>query len=233
MSTPAKASRRGDQLVITNRRARHDYLVLETWECGIMLAGPEVKSLRDGRANLQTPTHASRTARCGCTGCTSRPTRSPAPSSIRCASASCSSTTRRSSSWHAAPSEKGHTLVPLRVYFKDGRAKVELALARGKRAYDKRQALAERDADRETERAMKGMRGVARRRGRRNEEAREYRRCPHQHAPGHAVDMGVRGFDFEDRGGGSEPTSPDRRERAGKHKQLPRIQTSHSLPSTN
>ena len=54
--------------------------------------------------------------------------------------------------------EKGHTLVPLRVYFKDGRAKVELALARGKRAYDKRQALAERDAKRETERAMKGMR---------------------------------------------------------------------------
>ena len=48
--------------------------------------------------------------------------------------------------------------MPLRVYFKDGRAKVELALARGKRAYDKRQALAERDADRETERAMKGVR---------------------------------------------------------------------------
>jgi SsrA-binding protein len=54
--------------------------------------------------------------------------------------------------------EKGHTLVPLRVYFKDGRAKVELALARGKRAYDKRQTLAARDAKRETERAMKGIR---------------------------------------------------------------------------
>src|ERR671937_872698 len=46
-------SRRGDQLVITNRRARHDYLVLETWECGIVLEGAEVKSLRNGRANLQ------------------------------------------------------------------------------------------------------------------------------------------------------------------------------------
>jgi SsrA-binding protein len=54
--------------------------------------------------------------------------------------------------------EKGHTLVPLRVYFKDGRAKVELALARGKRAYDKRQAIAERDARREAERALKGVR---------------------------------------------------------------------------
>ena len=53
---------------------------------------------------------------------------------------------------------KGTTLVPLRVYFKDGRAKVELALARGKRAYDKRQALAERDAKREAERALKGIR---------------------------------------------------------------------------
>lgn len=54
--------------------------------------------------------------------------------------------------------EKGHTLVPLRVYFTDGRAKVELALGRGKRAYDKRQALAKRDADREAERALKGVR---------------------------------------------------------------------------
>ena len=54
--------------------------------------------------------------------------------------------------------QKGHTLVPLRVYFKEGRAKLELALARGKHAYDKRQALAERDADREAERALKGAR---------------------------------------------------------------------------
>jgi SsrA-binding protein len=54
--------------------------------------------------------------------------------------------------------EKGLTLVPLRVYFKDGRAKVELGLARGKRVYDKRQALAKRDADREAERALKGAR---------------------------------------------------------------------------
>jgi SsrA-binding protein len=57
-----------------------------------------------------------------------------------------------------ATSEKGVTLVPLRVYFKDGRAKIELAVARGKARYDKRQALAERDAKRETERALKGYR---------------------------------------------------------------------------
>jgi SsrA-binding protein len=57
-----------------------------------------------------------------------------------------------------ATAEKGVTLVPLRVYFKDGRAKVELAVAKGKRSYDKRRAIAERDAKRETERAMKGLR---------------------------------------------------------------------------
>jgi SsrA-binding protein len=57
-----------------------------------------------------------------------------------------------------ATAEQGVTLVPLRVYFKDGRAKVELAIARGKRTYDKRQAIAERDAKRETERALKGAR---------------------------------------------------------------------------
>jgi SsrA-binding protein len=57
-----------------------------------------------------------------------------------------------------ATAEKGVTLVPLRVYFKDGRAKVELAVAKGKRTYDKRRAIAERDAKRETERALKGLR---------------------------------------------------------------------------
>ena len=152
-------SRRGDQLVITNRKARHDYLVLDTWECGIMLAGPEVKSMREGRANLQDSLRPHRRRRgLAPTACTCRPTPTRAKTSIRSASASCSSTARRSSRSSAALDEKGHTLVPLRVYFKDGRAKVELALARGKRDYDKRQALAERDAKREAERAMKGIR---------------------------------------------------------------------------
>ena len=115
--------------------------------------------------------------------------------------------------------------MPLRVYFKDGRAKVELALARGKRAYDKRQALAE---------ARRRPRGRARDEGSPRLTAHYHGWVAlTAHAPGRDVDMGVRGFDFEDRGGGSEPTSPDRRERAGKHKQLPRIHPLHSLPSTN
>ena len=152
-------SRRGDQLVITNRKARHDYLVLDTWECGIMLAGPEVKSVRDGRANLQDA-YAARRGRRGVA------VRHARVAVLLLAAMELDPVRKRKLLLHRkeitelerGTAEKGHTLVPLRVYFKDGRAKVELALARGKRAYDKRQAIAERDAKRETERAMKGVR---------------------------------------------------------------------------
>ena len=152
-------SRRGDQLVITNRKARYDYLVLDTWECGIMLAGPEVKSVRDGRANLQDAyARAWRTARCGCTACTCRPTPTRAMELDPVRKRKLLLHRKEITALERGTAEKGHTLVPLRVYFKDGRAKVELALARGKRAYDKRHAIAERDARRETERALKGVR---------------------------------------------------------------------------
>jgi SsrA-binding protein len=150
-------SRRGDQLVITNRRARHDYLVLDTWECGIVLEGAEVKSLREGRANLQDSyariddgevwlfgMHVSHYAY-------SRDDLDPVRRRKLLLHR------RQITELERGTETQGNTLVPLRVYFKDGRAKVELALARGKRAYDKRQALAERDAKREAERAMKGV----------------------------------------------------------------------------
>jgi SsrA-binding protein len=151
-------SRRGDQVVITNRKARHDYLVLDTWECGLMLAGPEVKSLRDGRANLQDSYARIDDGEVWLHGMHVSP--------YAYSRGDLDPVRRRKLLLHhkeiteleRGTAEKGHTLVPLRVYFKDGRAKVELALARGKRAYDKRQALAERDARRETERAMKGIR---------------------------------------------------------------------------
>ena len=82
----------------------------------------------------------------------------PRASSIRSGPGNCCCTTRRSSSSSRALEDRGTTLVPLRVYFKDGRAKVELATARGKARYDKRQAIAKRDAERETQRALKGDR---------------------------------------------------------------------------
>jgi len=151
-------SRRGDQLVITNRRARHDYFVLDSWECGIMLAGAEVKSLREGRGNLQEAYARVEDGEVWLHGMHIAPY---AYSRI-----DLDPVRKRKLLLHhkeiielqRGTQEKGHTLVPLRVYFKDGRAKVELGLARGKHAYDKRRALAERDAKRETERAMKGVR---------------------------------------------------------------------------
>jgi SsrA-binding protein len=151
-------SRRGDQLVITNRRARHDYLVLDTWEAGIMLAGPEVKSLRDGRGNLQEAYARVEDGEVWLHGMHVSP--------YAYSRVELDPVRRRKLLLHhkeiaaiqRGVAERGHTLVPLRIYFKDGRAKVELALARGKRAYDKRQAIAARDAKREAERALKGAR---------------------------------------------------------------------------
>ena len=151
-------SRRGDQLVITNRKARYDYLILHSWECGIMLAGPEVKSVRDGRANLQEAYARVEDGEVWLYGMHVSP--------YSYSRVELDPVRKRKLLLHRkeivalerGTAERGHTLVPLRVYFKNGRAKVELALARGKHAYDKRQALAERDAKREAERAMKGIR---------------------------------------------------------------------------
>jgi SsrA-binding protein len=147
-------SRRGDQLVITNRRARYDYLVLETWEAGIVLAGAEVKSLRDGRGNLQEAYARVEDGEVWLHGMHISP--------YAYSRVELDPVRRRKLLLHhkeiveiqRGVAERGHTLVPLRVYFKDGRAKLELALARGKRSYDKRQAIAERDANREIARTF-------------------------------------------------------------------------------
>jgi SsrA-binding protein len=152
-------SRRGDQVVITNRKARHDYFVLESYECGIVLVGSEVKSLRNGRANLQDAYARVEDGEVFLYGMHVSPyefahTSRPDPVRKR----KLLLNRREIVELARATEEKGVTLVPLRVYFKDGRAKVELAIARGKARYDKRQALAERDARREAERALKGYR---------------------------------------------------------------------------
>jgi SsrA-binding protein len=151
-------SRRGDQLVITNRKARYDYLVLDTWECGIMLAGPEVKSVRDGRANLQDSYARVEDGEVWLYGMHVSPYSYSRMELDPVRKRKLLLHRKEITALERGTAERGHTLVPLRVYFKDGRAKVELALARGKRAYDKRHAIAERDARRETERALKGVR---------------------------------------------------------------------------
>jgi SsrA-binding protein len=151
-------SRRGDQVVINNRKARHDYFVLDSYECGIVLKGAEVKSIRNGRANLQDGYARVENGEVWLYGMHVSP--------YEFSRAELDPVRRRKLLLHhkeitalaRATEEKGTTLVPLRVYFKDGRCKVELAIARGKARYDKRQALAKRDAERETDRALKELR---------------------------------------------------------------------------
>jgi SsrA-binding protein len=151
-------SRRGDQLVINNRRARHDYHLLDTYECGIVLAGAEVKSLRNGRGNLQDAYASIDDGEAWLHGMHVSPYEFSRGDLDPVRKRKLLLHRRELDQLEKATAEKGVTLVPTRIYFKDGRAKVEIAVARGKRSYDKRHALAERDAKRETERALKGFR---------------------------------------------------------------------------
>jgi SsrA-binding protein len=146
----------GEKVVATNRKARHDYAIEDTYEAGLVLSGTEVKSLRMGRASLvdgygfidggeawldavHIPEYTQGTW-------TNHPPRR-----------------KRKMLLHQAQiikisqkvKEGGYTLVPLRIYFLDGRAKVELAVAKGKKEYDKRHALRERQDKREADRAMR------------------------------------------------------------------------------
>jgi SsrA-binding protein len=148
-----------NKIIASNRRARHDYAVEETIEAGVALMGTEVKSLRAGRASLADGfaqivdgevwlhnVHIPEYVQGTWTNHLPRRTRK-----LLLHRQEIHRLTRKTS-------EQGLTLVPLSLYFKDGKVKVELALARGKRTYDKRQALAKRDAAREVERAIRRRR---------------------------------------------------------------------------
>ncbi|HWD00932.1 MAG TPA: SsrA-binding protein SmpB [Amycolatopsis sp.] len=146
---------RGQKVIASNRKARHDYSILDTYEAGLVLQGTEVKSLRAGKASLADAfatvddgevwlrnVHIPEYTQGTWTNHTPRRTRKLL--------------------LHRGEIEKligktkesGLSLVPLSMYFKDGKVKVEIALAKGKKAYDKRQTLAKRDADRDISRAM-------------------------------------------------------------------------------
>jgi SsrA-binding protein len=148
---------RGIQRVATNRRARHDYEILETYECGVSLVGAEVKSLRAGQVSLQDAYARIDGGQAWLVGA------HVAPYEYATGYGRFDPDRPRKLLLHRAEiddlagrvAQKALTLVPLAVYFKDGRAKVEIALARGKRQYDKRHSIAERDANRETARAIK------------------------------------------------------------------------------
>ncbi|HLP23884.1 MAG TPA: SsrA-binding protein SmpB [Microbacteriaceae bacterium] len=150
----------GEKIVATNRKARHDYLIEDTYEAGIVLSGTEVKSLRQGRASLvdgyafiddsgeiwldavHIPEYTEGTWN------NHSPRRKRKLLLHRKEIVKLSHKTK----------EGGYTLIPLKLYFSNGRAKVELAVAKGKREYDKRQALRERQDNREAQRAMAARR---------------------------------------------------------------------------
>jgi len=149
----------GEKLIADNRRARHDYELLDRFEAGLVLTGTEVKSLRDGRASLAQAFADVRDGEVWLVGAeistyeqgniaNHMPTRDRKLLLHRGEIASLYGKVR----------EKGLTLVPTRMYWKDGRAKVEIALARGKQTIDKRRDIAKREADRAMQRALKARR---------------------------------------------------------------------------
>ena len=146
----------GTKVVADNRRARHDFHLLERLEAGLALTGTEVKSLREGRATLQGAFAEVREGEIWLVGAhiaeyAQGNVANHDPDRDR----KLLLHKREISSLVGKVSERGLTLVPTRLYFKDGRAKVELAVARGKEARDKRRDIAEREAKRQIERALK------------------------------------------------------------------------------
>ncbi len=143
---------------INNRRARFNYHVLDTYEAGIMLAGSEVKSLRESRASLQDAYARVSDGEAWIHGLHIAPYVFARDDLDPIRPRKLLLHRREIEELQRATMEKGMTLVPLRLYFKDDRVKVEVAVARGKRSYDKRHAIAERDAQRDVDRALKGQR---------------------------------------------------------------------------
>jgi SsrA-binding protein len=148
-----------EKLIADNRRARHDYQLLERVEAGLALTGTEVKSLRQGRATLAQAYADIRDGEAWLHGleiatydqgnrANHEPMRARKLLLHR----------RQIDSLYGQVREKGLTIVPTRLYFKDSRVKVELAVARGKEQRDKRRDVAERDARRQMERALKNRR---------------------------------------------------------------------------
>ena len=153
------ATQTGEKLIVDNRRARHEYHLGDRVEAGLVLAGTEVKALRDGQATLQQAYAEMRDGEAWLVGL-------HVPEYSQGNVANHDPDRPRKLLLHrreierlaSGVVEKGFTLVPTRLYFKDGRVKVELALARGKELRDKRRDIAARDARRQIERELKSLR---------------------------------------------------------------------------
>jgi SsrA-binding protein len=148
-----------ERIVASNRRARHEYEILETVEAGLVLRGTEVKSLRTGQVNFKDSYATVRSGEAWLLGCHISPyshgtDANHDPERDR----KLLLHTREIRRLVGKISEKGLTVVPLKLYFKNGRAKVELGLARGKKLHDKRAALRERETRREMDKAVRAGR---------------------------------------------------------------------------
>ena len=140
---------KGDKVIATNRRARHEYHIGDRYEAGIALQGTEVKALREGKANIQDAYCAIRRGEVILTNCHIAPYRhgtrfNHEPERPR----KLLLNRREIRKLTKAVDKKGSTIVPLRLYFKNGLAKIEIGVATGKKQYDKRKDIAEREAKR-------------------------------------------------------------------------------------
>jgi SsrA-binding protein len=141
--------------VATNRKAHHDYFIDDTLEAGLVLTGSEIKSIRAGRVNIQDAYVSYHDGEMWLLNChiaqydpASRANHEPRrPRKLLMRA-------REIARWADRAQAKGYTIIPLRMYLRRGRAKVEIGLAKGKRQYDKRQALAERESRRRIDRAL-------------------------------------------------------------------------------
>jgi len=150
----------GELLIADNRKARHDFHLLEEFEAGLVLRGTEVKAMREGRANL-------RDSYCRVEGGEAFLLGAHVGQYSHGGYASHDPVRPRKLLLHqdelrkllGKTTERGMTIVPLRMYFKNGRAKLVIALAKGKKTYDKRETIKRREAERETRAAVKSRRG--------------------------------------------------------------------------
>lgn len=151
----ARGADAGTKLIAQNRKARHEYLIEDTVEAGLQLVGTEVKSCREGKVSLTDAYAAVRDGEAWLLQCHINPyshgnRQNHDPMRPRKLLLHRSEIARLDEE----VSQGGRTLVPLRLYFKHGIAKAEIAVARGKKTYDKRQSEAKRDADRQIQRSL-------------------------------------------------------------------------------
>jgi SsrA-binding protein len=154
---PAReVERGGNRNIAQNRKAYHDYFISDTLEAGIVLVGSEIKSIRAGKVNLRDSYVTVRDGEAWLVGThisgyTEASYQDHDPRRDR----KLLLHRREILRWAARAEQKGFTIVPIRMYLKDNRAKVEIGLAKGKREYDKRDAIAKRDSERDIHRAIK------------------------------------------------------------------------------